>query len=84
MDLRTEQIAKGLVDHPVLLQDQSTLEGGGDDQKVEVPTTARGARVALVMGALVAQLEVGRLEALIQNGLDPLRRRHGPRVQSLV
>src|SRR5712691_2079725 len=63
----------------MLLQDRPALEGGGDDQKVEVPTAARGAGVAIVPSALVAQLQVGGLEALLQGVLDPLCCRHGPR-----
>src|SRR2546427_5099988 len=66
VDVRTEQIAQGLVDHPVLLQDRSALEGGRNDEDVEVPAAARGAGVALVPVALVAQLEVGGMESLLQ------------------
>ncbi len=82
MNLPSDQIAQGVVDHTMLLDERLSLEGVGYDQDRVVTAARGGTGVPGVPGGVVDQLEMDRSKAIAQDRLDSLRRAHLPHLSS--
>ena len=72
MNFDFHQRTQGIVEHAVTLEARPAAEALGDDRDPVVAPAAASARVSRVPVALVLDLEMDRLEALLQRTLDPL------------
>lgn len=74
MDVAAHQLRRGSIDHPMPLKRRDTGEGGGGDDYVEMPAFA-GPGMAFVLRAVIANLQMRRMQSGLQRVAEPL----GPR-----
>jgi hypothetical protein len=70
VNVATHQFGGGSIDHPMSLHLRDPVEGGCRDGDVEVSAFAR-AGMADVPGAVVTNLEQGRMQGGLQRGPQP-------------
>ena len=83
MDVAAHQFSGGSIDHPVPFQRGNPGEAGGGDDDVEMTPFARTG-VALVLRAVIANLEQGRMQGGFERGAKPLGARGRIHVGSRV